>query len=75
MTLRKESDGKYAAIIVPQNINRKQPLVEVLTNNISYLFEGKMNFKSGVQHTINITMKSDPEKAKIDIGGDVTDWN
>ena len=75
VTLRKESEGRYAAIIVPQNINRKQPLVEVLTNNISYLFEGKMNFKSGVQHTINITMKSDPEKAKIDIGGDVTDWN
>ncbi len=75
IVLRKEAAGKYAAIVVPQNITRRQPLVEVLSGNVSYLFEGRMSFKPGMQHTINITLKNDPDKSKIDIGGEVTDWN
>ncbi len=75
ITARKEAEGKYTAIIVPQNITRRQPLVEILSGSVSYLLESRMNFKSGVEHTMNITLTSDPSKVRIDIGGEVQGWN
>ena len=75
ITARKEADGRYAAIIVPQNITRRQPLVEILSGSVSYLLESRLNFKSGVEHTLNITLTSDPSKVRIDIGGEVSGWN
>lgn len=74
ITARKEAEGKYAAIIVPQSITRRQPLVEILSGSVSYLLESRLNFKSGVEHTLNITLTSDPSKVRIDIGGEAQDW-
>ncbi len=71
---RKEAEGKYAAIIVPQNMTRRQPLVEILSCGVSYLLESRLNFKSGVEHTLNITLPSDPSKVRIDIGGEIQGW-
>ena len=34
-----------------------------------------LDFKSGVEHHLNVTLTSDPSKVKIDIGGEVTSWN
>lgn len=75
VTARKEAEGRYAAIMVPQNISRRQPFVEILTDNVSYLLEGRLNFRSGVEHHLNVTLTSDPSKVKIDIGGEVPGWN
>lgn len=75
VTVMKEAEGRYAAIMVPQNISRRQPFVEILTDNVSYLLEGRLNFKSGVEHHLNVTLTSDPSKVKIDIGGEVPGWN
>lgn len=75
VTARKEAEGRYAAIIVPQNITRRQPLVEIISGSVSYLLESRLNFKSGVEHTINVTLTSDPSKVRIDIGGELQDWN
>lgn len=75
VTARKEAEGRYAAIMVPQNISRRQPFVEILTDSVSYLLEGRMDFKSGVEHHLNVTLTSDPSKVKIDIGGEVSGWN
>ena len=75
VTARKEAEGRFSAIMVPQSISRRQPFVEILTDNVSYLLEGRLNFKGGVEHILNVTLTSDPSKAKIDIGGEVTGWN
>jgi hypothetical protein len=75
ITMQKEGTSTFAAIVVPQRIENKQPLVEIITNNVSYLVESRFVFKSGVQHTISITLASDPAKVKIDIGGEINGWN
>lgn len=71
ITARKVSDGVYTAIIVPQRIDTRRPFVEILSRDVSYLIESSFVFKSGVQHTINITLNNDPEKVGIEIGGDI----
>lgn len=71
----KEAEGKYAAILVPQNITRHQPLIEILSGNVSYLLESRLNLKSGVEHKLNITLNSDTSKVRIDIGGEVQGWS
>lgn len=75
VTAMKEAEGRYAAIMVPQNISRRQPFVEILTDNVSYLLEGRLDFRSGVEHHLNVTLTSDPSKVKINIGGEVPSWN
>lgn len=76
-TIRMKKDGTstFSAIVVPQRIENKQPIIEIITNNVSYLLERKFVFKSGVQHTINVTLTDDPAKAKIEIGGEINGWS
>lgn len=73
--MRKESDTSFSAIIVPQRIDSRQPLVEVITSNVAYLLESRFVFRPGVQHSIDIVLDNDPEKVKIEIGGDIQGWN
>ncbi len=75
ITMKKESDSVFSSIIVPQRIDNRQPLIEVLTNNVSYLMESRFIFRSGVQHSVNIILDSDPAKVKIEIGGEIQGWN
>lgn len=74
ITAKKVSDGVYSAIIVPQRLNTRHPLVEVLSKDVSYLAESSFVFKSGVQHTINITLNNNPDQVKIEIGGEIGNW-
>ena len=67
--------GKYSAIVVPQKLMNQVPLVEILVNDVSYLISSKFIFESGVRHTMNITLSSDPNKVVINIGGGIDDWN
>lgn len=71
ITAKKVSDGVYAAIIVPQRLDTKRPLVEVLSKGVSYLIESSFVFKAGTQHTINITLNNNPDQVKIEIGGEI----
>lgn len=57
----------------PEDIRVK--IHEVVPDSVSYLLEGRMDFKSGVEHHLNVTLTSDPSKVKIDIGGEVSGWN
>lgn len=75
ITMKKESDTVFSSIIVPQRIDNRQPLVEVLTSNVSYLMESRFVFRSGIQHSINIILDNDPAKVKIEIGGEIHGWN
>lgn len=65
---------KYAAIIVPQRLDNRQPLVEVIMKGVSYLYESKFVFKPGIQHTVQLIISKNPEQIKIEIGGEVENW-
>ncbi len=68
------SAAEYTAIVVPQNITTRRPLVEVITEGVSYLMEGKISLKQGMRHTITVTLDKNPEQSKIDIGGEIGGW-
>ena len=64
----------YAAIIVPQRLNNRQPLVEVIMKGVSYLYESKFLFKQGIQHSVQLAVSKNPEQVKIEIGGEIENW-
>lgn len=74
ITTKKVEDGVYTAIIVPQRLNTRRPLIEVLSMGVSYLVESSFVFRSGTQHSINITLNNNPDKVKIEIGGEIEGW-
>ena len=75
-SIRAKSLGnhKYTAIVVPQRLDNRQPLVEVIMKGVSYLYESKFLFKPGIQHTVQLAVSKNPEQIKIDIGGEIENW-
>lgn len=67
--------GKFSALIVPQKLLNQVPLIEILVKDVSYLVSTRFIFESGIRHTINITLSSDPNKVVINIGGGIEGWN
>ena len=59
---KKTSLDHFEAIVVPQRLSNRVPLVEVVCGQVSYLFESTVIFKSGTQHNITITLSDNPEK-------------
>ena len=69
-------EDSHTAIIVPQMLTNKKPLIEIIFKDVSYMVESKFQFKSGTHHVINITMNRNPDKVKIEIGGEIeNDWS
>lgn len=64
----------YSAIIVPQRVENRVPLVEVVMEGVSYLYETKFQFKPGVEHLVNLVVSENPEQVKIEIGGEIQGW-
>ena len=75
ITAHQDDDYIYSAIVVPQRIDNRQPLIEVVMNGVSYMFESKFVFKPGVEHLVNLVITDKPDKVKIDIGGEVENWD
>lgn len=75
-TIKAQQEGaySYSAIVVPQRIDNRQPLVEVVMKGVSYLFESKFVFKPGVEHLVNLVITDNPDKVKIEIGGEIENW-
>ena len=71
---KKIDDAHFTACLVPQNIRVMTPLVEVITQGVSYLMEGKISLRQGTQHTVVITLTKNPDQTKIEIGGEIVDW-
>ena len=71
---RQESDFQFGAIIVPQRLDNRVPLIEVIMKGVSYLFESKFLFKPGVDHLVNLVITDNPEQVKIEVGGEVENW-
>lgn len=67
-------NNTYSAIIVPQRLSNRVPLVEVVMEGVSYMCENTFQFKAGVSHLVNLVISGNPGQIKIEIGGEVQDW-
>lgn len=75
ITAKQIDAGTHTAIIVPQMLTNKKPLIEIVFKDVSYMVESKFHFKSGTHHILNITINNNPDKVKIEIGGEIeNDW-
>lgn len=70
ITMKKLSNTRFEAIIVPQNIERRTPLIEVTMGGIAYLLEYSLSFKPGFVHTINLIVNTSPDQENIEISID-----
>ena len=75
ITCHKVSDDTYEAVIIPQRLASRTPLFEMVANGVSYLVEGSFNFKPGINYTFNVTLNTSTESIRIEIGGEIADWN
>ena len=41
---------------------------------VSYLFESTFLFKPGTEHLVNLVISNNPDQIKIEIGGEIQDW-
>ena len=71
---RQDDAASYSAIIVPQRIDNRMPLIEVVMNGVSYLYESKFQFKPGIEHLVNLIISDNPDQVKIEIGGEIQNW-
>lgn len=72
---RQTSPTSYSAILIPQRMENRVPLIEVVMNGVSFLYETKFLFKPGTQHIFNLVVDKNPEQVKIEVGGEITNWN
>lgn len=72
---RKLSKGTFEAILVPQHIESRRPIFEIVAGDVAYLLEDYFIFKSGIQHNFNITINASPEQIKIEIDPSTGDWD
>lgn len=71
---RSESSTRHSAIVVPQRITNRLPLIEVVMKGVSYMMESTFVFKSGMQHNVSLVISKNPEQVKIEIGGEIEKW-
>ncbi len=72
---RQVGETKFAAIIVPQRVPNRLPLIEVEMKGVSYLYESTFVFRQGMNHTVNLIISDTPDNIKIEIGGEIQNWN
>ncbi len=72
---RQVSPTSYSAIIVPQRLENRVPFVEVVMNGVSFLYDSKFLFKPGIHHIVNFVIDKNPDQIKIEVGGEIKDWN
>ncbi|MCQ2144502.1 MAG: fimbrillin family protein [Bacteroidales bacterium] len=77
ITMKKCSNTEFEAILVPQNIEKKTPLVELTMGGIAYLLEYSLSLKAGWTHTITVTLNTSPDQEMIEISIDPSQggWN
>ena len=71
---RSLGNHRYAAIIMPQRLDNRVPLVEVVSYGVSYLYESKFIFRQGIQHNVQLKLSKNPDELKIQIGGEIVNW-
>lgn len=77
ITMKKISNERFEAVLVPQNIEKRTPLIELTMGGIAYLLEYSLSFRPGYVHTINLTVNTSPDQEQIEISIDpgVSPWD
>ena len=70
ITMKKLSNNLFNAIIVPQNIEKRTPLIEITMGGIAYLLEYSLSFRAGYSHTVTLILNTSPDQEKIEISID-----
>jgi hypothetical protein len=71
---KRVDDGTFEAIIIPQRLETRRPFLEFIANGVSYLYEGTFIFKAGKQHTLKLTIDTNPDQIQVEIGGETGGW-
>lgn len=71
---KQESDFMFSAIVVPQRVENRMPLIEVVMKGVSYMYESTFQFKPGTEHLVSFVINDNPDQVKIEIGGEIEDW-
>ena len=77
ITMKKISNEEFEAVLVPQNIEKRTPLIELTMGGIAYLLETSLSFRPGYCHTLTVTLNTSPDQEMIDINinPDIDHWN
>ena len=75
--MKKISNTRFEAVLVPQNIERSTPLVEITMGGIAYLLETSLSFRPGFVHTLTVKLNTSPDQEQIEISIDPStgSWN
>ena len=76
ITMKKISNEEFEAVLVPQNIEKRTPLIELTMGGIAYLLETSLSFRPGYCHTLTVTLNTSPDQEQIDISIDpsIKNW-
>lgn len=77
ITMKKISNERFEAVLVPQNIEKRTPLIELTMGGIAYLLEYSLSFRPGYVHTVTLTLNTSPDQEQIEISIDpgIEGWN
>lgn len=76
ISAKRLSADTFAAIVVPQNLERRTPLIEISMGGIAYLLDYSVSFRPGYQHLVQVIVNTSPDQEKIEISidGTIQDW-
>ncbi len=77
ITMKKLSNSQFEAVLVPQNLEKRTPLIELTMGGIAYLLEYSLSFRPGYVHTVTVTLNTSPDQEMIEINIDpgIDSWN
>lgn len=77
ITMKKVSNELFEAVLVPQNIEKRTPLIELTMGGIAYLLEYSLSFRAGYCHYVDLTLNTSPDQEMIEIAIDAEqgDWD
>ena len=77
LTMKKISNERFEAVLVPQNIEKRTPLIELTMGGIAYLLEYSLSVRPGYVHYIDLTLNTSPDQEQIEISIDpgTEGWN
>lgn len=70
IAMRKQDNSHFDAVVIPQHIETRTPLIEVTMGGISYLLECSLSFRPGHSHKISLTVNTSPDQEQIEIAID-----
>lgn len=70
ITMKKLNNEHFVAVLVPQNIEKKTPLVEITMGGIAYLLDYSLSFRAGYSHTLTLVLNTSPDQEQIEISID-----